>query len=99
MAGPTMRIRFWRDLDGPEVDSVIDRDGCYWTIEVKWSEAPDLRDARHLRCFLDEYPAAANGFVVCRAPRRISASPRSPSWDHPPLRQKSARIGLSITSG
>lgn len=75
MAGPAVRIRFWRDPDGPEVDWVIDRDGRYTPIEVKWSEAPGVRDARHVRRFLDEYPTASGGFVVCRTPRRASLGP------------------------
>jgi uncharacterized protein len=72
MAGPAVRIRFWRDPDGPEVDWVIDRDGSYTPIEVKWSESPDARDARHLKRFLEEYPTASDGFVVCRTPQRIA---------------------------
>ena len=51
---------------------MIDRDGCYTPIEVKWSESPDARDARHLKRFLEEYPTASGGYVVCRTPRRIA---------------------------
>lgn len=66
-----LRVRFWRDPDGPEVDWVIDREGCYTPIEVKWTDAPSLRDARHLNVFLDEYPSAKRGYVVCRTPRKV----------------------------
>lgn len=74
--GRNTRIRFWRDPDGPEVDWVVDRDGRYLPIEVKWSDSPDERDARHLNCFLGEYPEADHGLVVCRTPRRIRLGPR-----------------------
>lgn len=70
-AGPATRIRFWRDPDGPEVDWVIDEEGRYTPIEVKWTESPVAGDARHLRYFLSEYPTSKQGYVICRTPRRI----------------------------
>jgi predicted AAA+ superfamily ATPase len=71
MAVRSVRIRFWRDPDGPEVDWIIDRDGHYTPIEVKWTDTPDAADARHLRCFLDEYRTAERGYLLCRAPRKV----------------------------
>ena len=73
---PGVRIRFWRDPSGPEVDWVVDRAGQYIPIEVKWSDSPTARDVRHLHCFLDEYPTAGCGYVVCRAPRKMKLSER-----------------------
>ncbi len=70
------RLRFWRDPDGPEVDWVIDTQGKYYPIEVKWTDSPTTRDIRHLRVFLDEYENASHGFVVCRTPRRIQLDER-----------------------
>jgi predicted AAA+ superfamily ATPase len=70
--GRSTRIRFWRDPEGPEVDWVIDREGHYTPLEVKWSETPKAADARHLRVFLDEYPTATQGYLVCRSPRKVS---------------------------
>ncbi len=70
-AGPGVRVRFWRDPDGPEVDWVLDRQGCFTPIEVKWTDAPEARDARHLNSFLREYPTADCGYIICRAPRRM----------------------------
>lgn len=75
-AGPGVRVRFWRDPDGPEVDWVADTGDRLVPIEVKWSEAPGPRDARHLARFLEEYPSAAEGFIVCRSPRRFAVAPR-----------------------
>lgn len=69
-------VRFWRDPDGPEVDWVIDFEGKYVPIEVKWTDAPDASVARHLHCFMNEYPTPGQGFVVCRVPRRMRISDR-----------------------
>jgi predicted AAA+ superfamily ATPase len=65
------RIRFWRDPDGPEVDWIVDQEGRYTPIEVKWTEIPNASDTRHLRVFMDEYRTARVGYVVCRTPRRV----------------------------
>jgi len=70
-----LRLRFWRDPDGPEVDWVVEGPDRLLPVEVKWSEAPTERDTRHLRTFLSEYPRAAVGVVVCRTPRRFRIGP------------------------
>jgi predicted AAA+ superfamily ATPase len=70
------RVLFWRDPDGPEVDWVVEAGGAYTPVEVKWTDTPGPRDARHLEVFLDEYREAQRGFVVCRTPRRTSISKR-----------------------
>ena len=74
--GPHLRLRFWRDADGPEVDWVVIGDDRWLPVEVKWSEVPGERDARHLKTFLSEYPKARSAAVVCRTPRRFTLSPR-----------------------
>ena len=63
------RIYYWRDLNGPEVDWVIDQAGVHIPVEVKWTEHPSTSDTRHLQLFLSEYPTATKGFLVCRIPR------------------------------
>lgn len=70
------QVRFWRDPAGPEVDWVLEREGAYVPVEVKWKEAPVPQDARHLQLFMDEYPSAKRGYVVCRTPRRLRLAPR-----------------------
>ena len=45
-------------------------------IEVKWSDAPTVRDARHVETFLSEHPQATRGVVVCTTPRRFKLTPR-----------------------
>ena len=76
VAGPRWTIRFWRDPDGPEVDWVIDHDGRYTPVEVKWTDAPRAGDIRNLEIFLDEYPTARAGYLVCQVPRAAKLSDR-----------------------
>lgn len=65
-----VKIRFWRDPDGPEVDWVVDRDGAYTPVEVKWTENPMPGDAHDLEVFLSEYESDV-GYLICRVPRKI----------------------------
>ncbi len=82
-----LRLRFWRDPDGPEVDWVVEGDDRWLPVEVKWSQAPTERDAKHLQTFLDEYPKAREGVVVCRTPRRFKLAARVTAvpWQEIPL--------------
>ncbi|MBI4597657.1 MAG: ATP-binding protein [Candidatus Omnitrophica bacterium] len=73
---PAMKIRFWRDPDGPEVDWVIDHDGAYTPVEVKWTDRPQLGDVRGLEIFLQEYASSKQGYLVCRVPRNMQLSRR-----------------------
>ena len=72
--GHGTKIRFWRDPDGPEVDWVIDEDGIYTPLEVKWTDNPTAGDIRHLEVFLSEYKSAKTGFLICRVPRKAKLS-------------------------
>lgn len=72
--GRGTKIRFWRDPDGPEVDWVIDEDGVYIPLEVKWTENPASGDIRHLEVFLSEYKSAKTGFLICQVPRKVKLS-------------------------
>jgi predicted AAA+ superfamily ATPase len=73
---PRLRLRFWRDPDGPEVDWVLMGADRWLPVEVKWSEAPTERDARHLHTFLSEYPRARAAVIACRTPRRFKLGAR-----------------------
>lgn len=66
-----IKIRFWRDPDGPEVDWIIDEEGNYTPIEVKWTTTPKLKDIRHLKTFLSEYPSSQKGYLICQVPRKL----------------------------
>ena len=71
-----LKLRFWRDPDGPEVDWIVMGNERWVPVEVKWSEAPTERDTRHLQTFLSEYPKAHEAVVVCRTPRRFKIAPK-----------------------
>lgn len=71
-----VRLRFWRDPDGPEVDWVLEREDRHIPVEVKWTSAPRSQDARNLQVFLSEYKNTSEGYVVCRTPRRLKLGPR-----------------------
>ncbi len=75
-ANLTTRIRFWRDPDGPEVDWIIDKNGAYTPVEVKWTENPTASDIRYLEVFLSEYSSAKIGYLVCQIPRKSKLSDR-----------------------
>lgn len=75
-ARESVGLRFWRDPDGPEVDWVVVTEDRWLPVEVKWSDAPSERDARHLQTSLSEYSKASTGVVVCRTPRRFKITPK-----------------------
>jgi predicted AAA+ superfamily ATPase len=64
------KLYYFRTRDGMEIDYILDFDGRLTPIEVKWTENPDPKDARHLRTFLKEHAdEATEGYLVCRCPR------------------------------
>ena len=71
---PRFLLKYWRDLSGAEVDWVIDTGEELIPIEVKWTTAPSLQDAKHLQTFLNEYPAAKQGFIICQTPHPLKIS-------------------------
>ena len=73
---PAWKLHFWRDPDGPEVDWILASGKEYIPIEVKWTPTPGASDIKHIQVFLDEHRNAHNGFVVCRAPRRVQLTNR-----------------------
>lgn len=75
-------VHFWRDSSGPEVDWVLNNNGHLLPIEVKWTETPSTRDAKHLEVFLNEYPTATQAYVVCRVsqPQMLSNRIQAISW-------------------
>jgi len=74
--GRGIKIRFWRDPDGPGVDWIIDKDGAYTPLEVKLTANPASGDIRHLEVFLSEYKTAKQGFLVCQVSRKLKLSER-----------------------
>lgn len=65
------RVYFWRDANGPEVDWILAQNEQFIPIEVKWTDNPTLKDAKHLQLFCDEYANAPNAYIVCRTPHKV----------------------------
>jgi predicted AAA+ superfamily ATPase len=83
---PRASLQFWRDANGPEVDWVIEKEGEYLPLEVKWTTKPTMQHAKHLELFLNEYPAK-KGYIICRIPYRQKFSDRIEAvpWQELPL--------------
>lgn len=65
------RLYHQRTKDGAEIDFIVETHGKLIPIEVKWTEKPTLKDARHLWTFLNENKNAPMGYIVCRCPRPL----------------------------
>lgn len=73
LSSPHIKIRYWRDSAGLEIDFVIDITHHYIPVEVKWSENPDLSDTRHLQKFMKDYNLE-KGYILCRAHKAYKIS-------------------------
>ncbi|MCC5842940.1 MAG: ATP-binding protein [Verrucomicrobia bacterium] len=70
------RLHYFRTRDGMEIDYILEQDDQWIPIEVKWTEHPDPKDARHLKTFLAEHPGnTSEGYVVCRCVRPAKLAP------------------------
>jgi predicted AAA+ superfamily ATPase len=59
------KLYYWRDLNGPEVDWVVEWNNRWIPIEVKFGRNPQPKHTRHLRTFLQEYgKKASTGYLV-----------------------------------
>jgi predicted AAA+ superfamily ATPase len=68
------KLHYLRTKAGAEVDFIIEREGKFTPVEVKWTDNPSLSDARHLLTFLGEHrKQAKHAYIVCRckAPLRL----------------------------
>jgi predicted AAA+ superfamily ATPase len=77
------KLHYLRTKAGAEVDFIIERQGKFTPIEVKWTDNPSLADARHLLTFLGEHPKQAkHGYIICRckAPLRLHGKVTSLPW-------------------
>ncbi|MDA9271878.1 AAA family ATPase [bacterium] len=74
LRSPLTKVRYWRDTAGPEIDYVLDVAHRYIPIEVKWSDKPDMNDARHLKKFIEEYPCTTLAYIICQTPARYKLS-------------------------
>lgn len=60
-----VKLFFWRDPDGPEVDWLIEYEGALLPIEVKLNHQPKNISIKHLKTFMREYHNAESALVVC----------------------------------
>jgi len=74
-------LNFWRDLEGREIDWILSYKDKILPIEVKWTEIPDIKDARHLKTFLKDYNLT-QGYIVCRCdkPRKLDEQITAIPW-------------------
>ena len=69
------KLSHYRTTDGAEVDFILERGEELIPIEVKWTENPSLKDARHLKTFIAEYSEICKyGYVVSRCPHVLALS-------------------------
>lgn len=63
------QLYHYRTRGGAEIDFIVRWKNKLIPIEAKWTDTPTLRDARHLRSFIDSSQGAASrGYIVCRSP-------------------------------
>ncbi len=62
-------LSYFRTTDGAEVDFIVETENELIPVEVKWSENPSLKDARHLTAFIAEHAEkCTRGYIVSRCP-------------------------------
>ena len=61
-----IKVHFWKDPSGPEIDWLLCRNDELLPIEVKWTKTPSSRDAKHLELFFKEYSNVKQAFVICQ---------------------------------
>lgn len=71
MMTTTIKLRYWRDHAGPEVDYVLEGNKQYLPIEIKWTESPNIQDAKHLIKFMSEYDCIKPAYIICRATKPL----------------------------
>jgi predicted AAA+ superfamily ATPase len=78
-------LHHWRSAGGAEVDLLLERDGCFYPIEIKGATNPGPRDASGIQAFRRSYPnlRVAQGLVVApiEHPRRLTEDAFAIPWD------------------
>ncbi|HPN32548.1 MAG TPA: AAA family ATPase [bacterium] len=65
-------LHYLRTRDGFEIDYIIEMEGRFIPVEVKWTEKPHISDCRHIIKFLEENPKKTDkGYIICRCPRPL----------------------------
>jgi predicted AAA+ superfamily ATPase len=75
----------WRSHGGAEVDVLLERDGCFYPIEIKLTSHPSRSDTRGIASFRQTYPGlrVAPGLVIAPVEQmaRLSESEAALPWD------------------
>lgn len=77
------RLSHYRTRGGAEIDFIIERDEEWIPLEVKWTQSPSSKDARHLRTFIaDSRGRARKAYIVCRCsrPQQLDESIMAIPW-------------------
>jgi predicted AAA+ superfamily ATPase len=61
---PGRAVHHWRIPSGPEVDFVLEEAGRLLPVEIKATRRADIRDTRHLKRFVTDYPKAVRGVLL-----------------------------------
>ena len=69
-----LKLQFWRDKNGIEVDWIINGQNMLIPIEVKWTSKPREQDAKHLNLFLNDYPEVKQGYLIANVPNAFAMS-------------------------
>ncbi len=82
--GAGHKLSTWQTATGAEVDAIVETPDATIPIEVKWTDKPSPRDARHVETFLNHHGNTADrGYVVCRCPHKQKLTERVTAlpWD------------------
>ena len=76
-AGKGHQLSTWKTATGSEVDAIIETPTEVIPIEIKWTQNPSRRDARHIETFLKLHEGLSKkGYVICRCLRKQKLSDR-----------------------
>ena len=85
LLSPAPRMHHWRSAGGAEVDLLLERDGCFFPIEIKGRTKVSRADARGITAFRAAYPKleVAPGLVISLGERVewLSDNDASLPWD------------------
>ena len=64
------RLFHYRTKGGAEIDFIIEQEGRFLPVEIKWTQRPEGKDARHLSTFLQDMgEKTSTGYLICRCER------------------------------
>ena len=71
------KLFHYRTKAGAEIDFIVELNGLLIPLEVKWTEHPSAKDARHIVEFISDMQGKAEeGYIVCRCSRAMQIHDR-----------------------